>query len=370
VGQRLRAAVAAHDTVARLGGDEFLVITEGIAGARAASALAQHLLSSLNAPFQLPGGHEVFVDASIGVSLYPEDGTSAIDLVRCADAALYRAKDLGRNTFHFYTPGLIDAASDRLELEGRLRHALARGEFEVHYQPLLECEGRAVIGVEALVRWQPPGEAIVYPGRFIALAEETGLIGALGEWVLETACRQVQRWRRAGASELRLAVNLSARQLRQPEFPDRLTRVLTDTGLDPDALELEITESILMEHGTLVVGTLHALRSMGVRVAIDDFGTGYSSLAYLKRLPLDTLKIDRSFVADIPSHEGGAEIAAAIIALAHQLHFEVLAEGVESEAQLDFLREHGCDYFQGFLVSPAVTAEEFTTKFLKHPPTP
>ncbi len=362
VGARFRKVAPAVDTVARLGGDEFLVVIENVGNARAAGEVAQSLLHSLSAPFRLPSGHEVFADASIGISLFPEDGSTATELVRCADAALYRAKDLGRNTFHFYTPSLVDAASDRLELEGRLRHALTRGEFLVYYQPLLVCETGEMIGVEALVRWQPPGEPLVFPGRFIELAEETGLIGPLGDWVLETACRQVQRWRRGSHPELRLAVNLSARQLRQPEFPDRLTRVLSDSGLDPDALELEITESILMEHGPMVVGTLLALRSMGVRVAIDDFGTGYSSLAYLKRLPLDTLKIDRSFVADIPSHEGGTEIAAAIIALAHNLHFEVLAEGVETQAQLDFLKAHGCDYFQGYLVSPAVSAEELSKR--------
>ena len=182
--------------------------------------------------------------------------------------------------------------------------------------------------------------------------------------MLETACRQVQRWRRSAHPDLRLCVNLSARQLRQPEFPDRLTRVLADTGLDPDAMELEITESMLMEHGSMVIGTLHALRGLGVRVAIDDFGTGYSSLAYLKRLPLDTLKIDRSFVADIPTHEGGAEIAAAIIALGHTLHLDILAEGVETQAQLEFLRARGCDHFQGFLISPAVNAEELARRFL------
>lgn len=369
VGGRLSKAITGADTVARLGGDEFMVISEDCQSGRAAGELAARLLESLHAPFHLEGGHEVFVDASIGISLYPEDGASATDLVRCADAAMYRAKDLGRNTFHFYTPNLVDAASDRLELENRLRHALSRNEFEVHYQPLLTCDNSELVGVEALVRWQPPGEPLIHPGRFIALAEETGLIGALGDWVLETACRQVQRWRRAGfgGGELRLAVNLSARQLRQPEFPDRVTRVLAETGLDPDALELEITESMLMEHGSMVIGTLHALRSLGVRVAIDDFGTGYSSLAYLRRLPLDTLKIDRSFVADIPGHDDGAEIAAAIIALAHQLHLEVLAEGVESEAQLTFLRDQGCDYFQGFLVSPAIPADEFTQRFC-HPP--
>lgn len=366
VGARFRKAVGVADTVARLGGDEFLVIVEDVGNARAAADVARDLLDCLSAPFLLPSGHEVFADASVGISLFPEDGSTSIDLVRSADAALYRAKDLGRNTFHFYTPSLVDAASDRLELEGRLRRALARDEFVVHYQPLLECETSAIIGVEALVRWQPAGEPLVYPARFIALAEETGLIGALGDWVLETACRQVQRWRRGGNPDLRLSVNLSARQLRQPEFPDRVTRILSDTGLDPDALELEITESMLMEHGSMVIGTLHALRSLGVRVAIDDFGTGYSSLAYLKRLPLDTLKIDRSFVADIPSHEGGAEIAAAIIALAHTLHLDVLAEGVENEAQLGFLKAHGCDYFQGFLISPGVTADELSARFLKH----
>lgn len=364
VGERLRRAVGPADTVARLGGDEFLAIVENVGSARAAGEAARGLLDTLAEPFLLPSGHEVYADASIGISLFPEDGSTASDLVRCADAALYRAKDLGRNTFHFYTPSLVDAASDRLELEGRLRRALARNEFEVHYQPLLDCRDGRVIGVEALVRWQPPGEALVYPGRFIGLAEETGLIGPLGDWVLEIACRQVQRWRRSKHPDLRLSVNLSARQLRQPEFADRMTRMLADSGLDPDALELEITESMLMDHGSMVIGSLHTLRALGVRVAIDDFGTGYSSLAYLKRLPIDTLKIDRSFVADIPSHEGGAEIASAIIALGHSLHLDILAEGVETPAQLDFLRNHGCDSYQGYLCSPALPADELARRFL------
>jgi diguanylate cyclase (GGDEF)-like protein/PAS domain S-box-containing protein len=364
VGERFRRAAKLSDTVARLGGDEFLAIVENVGTARSAGNVARDLLNCLAEPFHLPSGHEVFANASIGISLYPEDGSTATDLVRCADAALYGAKDLGRNTFHFYTPGLIAAASDRLELEGSLRHALTRSEFVVHYQPLLDCQSGAIMGVEALVRWQPPGQPMVLPGRFIALAEETGLIGALGDWVMETACRQVQRWRRSCAPDLRLAVNLSARQLRQIEFPDRLTRVLSDTGLDPDALELEVTESMLMEHGNMVLGTLHALRSLGVRVAIDDFGTGYSSLAYLKRLPLDTLKIDRSFVADIPAHAGGAEIASAIIGLAHTLHLDVLAEGVENIDQLNFLRAKGCDFFQGFLISEALSADDLAKRFL------
>lgn len=366
VGERFRKVAKLTDTIARLGGDEFLAIVENVGTARCAGDVARELLNCLSEPFHLPSGHEVFADASIGISLYPEDGNTATDLVRCADAALYGAKDLGRNTYHYYTPSLVDAASDRLVLEGRLRHALTRGEFVVYYQPLLDCQSRTMMGVEALVRWQPPDQPMVLPGRFIGLAEETGLIGALGDWVMETACRQVQRWRRAGASDLRLSVNLSARQLRQPEFPDRLTRVLSDTGLDPDALELEVTESMLMDHGSMVLGTLHALRSLGVRVAIDDFGTGYSSLAYLKRLPLDTLKIDRSFVADIPAHEGGAEIASAIIGLAHSLHLDVLAEGVENEDQLSFLQAQGCDFFQGFLISEALSAEQLASRFLNN----
>ena len=368
VGERLREAVASTNTVARLGGDEFLVIVEHIAGARIAANIAREVLESLLASFRLPSGHEVFVDASIGIAVFPEDGGSVNDLVRNADAALYRAKDLGRSTFHFFTPGLLDAANDRLALEGRLRRALARGEFLVHYQPLLDCDTRQVIGAEALVRWHPPGEAMIFPGRFINIAEDTGLIAPLGDWVLETAARQMQRWRRAGANHLRLAVNLSARQLRQPEFVDRITRVLADTGLDPDALELEITESTLMELGNVLIATMLDLRSIGVRFAIDDFGTGYSSLAYLRRLPIDTLKIDRSFVADIQPHQGGAEIASAIIALAHKLQIGVLAEGVENEAQLSFLKEQGCDEFQGFLISQAVSAEDFARKFLNLTP--
>lgn len=367
IADRLRGAIAGSSTVARLGGDEFLLIAEDVQGVRDAEVLAHSVLESLRGPFELSAEQEIFVAASIGISLYPEDGIVAGDLVRSADAALFRAKELGRNTFHFFTASLVDAASERLALESRLRQSLKRGEFVVHYQPILRCEDRGIEAVEALLRWQPPGEAEVLPGRFIGLAEDTGLIGPLGDWVLETACRQVQRWRRMGASHLRLAVNLSQRQLQRPEFSDHVISILADSGLDPDALELEITESMLMEKASLVIGTLHTLRALGVRVSIDDFGTGYSSLAHLKRLPLDTLKIDRSFVADISRHQGGAEIASAIIALGHQLHLEVLAEGVETEAQLAFLCERGCDQFQGFLVSPAVPPIELARRFLAAP---
>lgn len=366
IADRLRGVLVGSSTVARLGGDEFLLIAEDVQGVRDAELLADTVLESLRSPFQLSAEQEIFVTASIGISLYPEDGTVASDLVRAADAALFRAKELGRNTFQVVTASLVDAASERLALESRLRQGLKRGEFVVHYQPILRCADRRIEAVEALLRWQPPGEAEVLPSRFIALAEDTGLIVPLGDWVLETACRQVQRWRRMGASHLRLAVNLSQRQLQQADFSERVMRILADSGLDPDALELEITESMLMEQTSLVLAALRTLRSLGVRVSIDDFGTGYSSLARLKSLPLDTLKIDRSFVADIPRHQGGAEIASAIIALGHQLHLEVLAEGVETEAQLAFLSELGCDQFQGFLVSPAVSPTELARRFLAH----
>ena len=279
-------------------------------------------------------------------------------LLQYADAAVYQAKEQGRNIYRFYTEALTQAAHERLDLERRLRGALEREEFLLHYQPQLSAAEGRIIGVEALVRWQPPGQALVSPARFIPLAEETGLIVPLGEWVLRTACAQAQAWRLAGWPSLLMAVNLSARQIRQPDLVGRVRAALADSGLPADYLELEITESGLMEQGEQAETILRALKETGVRLAIDDFGTGYSSLAYLKRFPIDQLKIDQSFVRDIPHDPNDMEIAAAIIALAHTLRLEVLAEGVETTEQLAFLREHGCDLYQGYLFSRPVPSED------------
>ncbi len=356
IGTRLRGATAVADTVARTGGDEFLIVARGATSARDAATFAENLLTAFVASFRLSGGFEVFVRTSIGISMFPEDGSSATELLRNADAALYRAKDLGRNSYQFFAPALLDAATRRLAIEGQLRQALERDEFLVHYQPIFNCDTDAIDAVEALVRWRPAGGELVMPGEFIDIAEDTGLIESLGEFVLLTACRQVQRWRRARAPELRLCVNVSARQLRAADFTDRMLRVLGETGLDPDALELELTESLLIEHGRHLQRVLTGLRKLGMRIAIDDFGTGYSSLSYLKHLPVDTLKIDRSFVKDIDADDGAA-ITGAVIALGQQLNLDLLAEGVETQAQLEFLRARGCQYYQGLLRSPALAPE-------------
>jgi diguanylate cyclase (GGDEF)-like protein/PAS domain S-box-containing protein len=356
--QRLRERLRDEDTLARLGGDEFLVIMEYLHRPEEAAAVAQSLLRLLaKQPFHLPGGHEVFINASIGLSLYPEDGQTATELLQHADAAVYQAKEQGRSTYRFYTEALTQAANERLGLESRLRRALERGEFVLHYQPLVSVPMGRIIGVEALVRWQPPDGALVPPMRFIPLAEETGLIVALGEWVLRTACAQAKAWLEAG-SPLLLAVNLSARQFQTVDIVEQVRAVLADTGLPAVALELEITESTLMEQGQQAITTLNALKALGVRLAIDDFGTGYSSLAYLKRFPINKLKIDQSFVRDIPNDPGDMEIAAAIIALARTLRLEVLAEGVELPEQLVFLRAKGCDSYQGYLFSQPVPVAE------------
>ncbi len=360
VGDRLRE----EDTLGRLGGDEFLVLLERIVRPEDAAVVARDILRSLGKPFTLSTGVEFYIHASIGISVYPEDGADAHDLVRNADAAMYRAKDQGRNTYGFYTADLTRAASERLEMETRLRHALEQEEFVLHYQPLLSVSDGSVIGAEALLRWQPPGEELIPPDRFIPVAEETGLIVPLGEWVLHQACSQARAWVDACPSLRTLAVNISAQQFRRGDIGDCVRRVLADTGLPATILELEITESGLMEQGRWATDVLHTLKGSGLHLAVDDFGTGYSSLAYLKRLPLDKLKIDRSFVRDIPGDPNDMAIAATIIAMARSLGLEVLAEGVETEAQLDFLREQGCDFYQGYLFSPPVPAEEFSCRYM------
>jgi len=358
IARRFGAQLGERQTLARLGGDEFLLLLEAVESPADAALAAQNLLQIFDQPFELPGGQEVYANASVGIALYPADGRSSDDLIRNADAAMYQAKASGRSTYHFYTAELTRSANDRLEMHGRLRRALANQEFRLHYQPVIDVASNQLLGVEALVRWFPPGEAVVFPGQFIAVAEETGLILALGDWVLRAACRQMVAWRAAGMGPLKLAVNLSARQLQQPGVVWQLQDVLEEAQLPAEALELELTESTLMEQGDQVVETLTALRALGVSLAIDDFGTGYSSLAYLKRFPVQTLKIDRSFVADLQDGDNQGEIAAAIIALGRSLHLSVIAEGVEHPQQLHFLRRNGCHAYQGFMASQALDAEQ------------
>jgi diguanylate cyclase (GGDEF)-like protein/PAS domain S-box-containing protein len=357
--RRLSARLREDDTLGRLGGDEFLVVLENLERPEDAAGVAQTLIQLLERPFILPSGHEVYIGASIGISLYPTDASNVTELIRTADVAMYQAKEQGRNTTRFYTPTLTVAANERLEMEARLRRALANNEFLLHYQPQVDARSGAVIGCEALVRWQSPEEGMIPPARFIPLAEETGLIVPLGEWVLRTACAQALAWLDAGLPPLVMAVNLSGRQLQSRDVVERVAAILQETGLPAAHLKLELTESMIMGRPEQSVELLRSLKSLGLRLSIDDFGTGYSSLAYLKRFPLDELKIDRGFVRDIPHDLNDGEIAAAIIAMARNLNLKVVAEGVETVAQQAFLAAQGCGAFQGYLFSRPLPAADF-----------
>lgn len=355
--QRMRACLCETDTLARLGGDEFIAVLEDLPDPENAASVAQKLIDRLDAPFALSGEQEVYIGGSLGISIFPDDADDADRLIQYADAALYQAKGSGRGTYHFYTESLTTSANERLALETRLRHALEQDEFVLDYQPLVALTDGRMFGVEALVRWQIPGVGLLSPSRFIPLAEETGLIVPLGEWVLRMACARMKTWLDAGLPLEMLAVNLSPRQFQQGDLHERIRAILAETGLASRHLELEITETALMEDGPENETKLAVLKNLGVRIAIDDFGTGYSSLAYLKRFPIDKLKIDQSFVRDIPLDSSNMEIVAAIIAMAKNLKLEVLAEGVETDAQLAFLKHQGCDVAQGYLFSRPVAAD-------------
>jgi diguanylate cyclase (GGDEF)-like protein len=355
--QRIRRSVRNADCVARLGGDEFTVVLADVAGPNAAVAAAQNIGRALGTPFEIDG-HDIFVNASVGISLYPHDGTDVGTLLKHADTAMYRAKKTNSG-FQFFEASMEHSISEHVRLESDLRRALERNELEVFYQPQARVDNGRIVGMEALVRWNHPLRGMVPPADFIPLAEETGLINSLGEWVLRTACAQVQAWMQAGLPPMRVAVNLSVRQLLQKDFAATVEQALKDTGVPPRLLELEITESTLMEHAQHTLEALHRLRGLGVRLSIDDFGTGYSSLSYLKRFPVDIIKIDRSFVRDVSTDADDASIVTGIIALAHSLRLQVVAEGVETEAQLRFLKERSCDLLQGYYLSKPVSAKEF-----------
>ncbi|WP_232222197.1 bifunctional diguanylate cyclase/phosphodiesterase [Thioalkalivibrio paradoxus] len=349
VAKRLAGRLREQDTLARLGGDEFLLILEQPRDPEAAGQLADVLLKLLEQPFVIENGRELFVSASIGISLFPDDATTVTELIQHADAAMYQAKSRGRNTYQFYTAALTRLANLRLSMEARLRRAIERNELLLHYQPQVDLATGTPVGVEALVRWQSSEGRIVPPGEFIPIAEDSGLIVPLGYWVLREACTQGRSWLDAGRPPMRLAVNLSALQWQHKDLLKRIQAILDETGFPAEQLEFEITETTLMEGGGPETGVLVALRDLGVRVAIDDFGTGYSSLAALKRFPVDVLKIDRAFVDGLPDDPDDQEITSAIIAMARSLHLEPVAEGVETRAQRDFLLERGCRTGQGFL---------------------
>ncbi len=365
VARRILDCVRSADTVSRPGGDEFVVLLSTIEAPQDAARVAEKLLSALTRPYQLEG-HDLVITASIGVAVYPDDGADAQTLVRNADAAMYHSKEAGRDSFHFFTPDMNSRVLERLSLENSLRRALERQEFCLHYQPqvALAKDGRhyQLIGFEALIRWHHPEMGLIPPGRFIPVAEDSGLIVPIGTWVLAEACRQNRRWQEQGLPPVPVAVNISALQFRHAQFEHSIASALADSGLSPDWLELELTESMMLHHGDQAVELLDRLKAQGLQLSVDDFGTGYSSLAYLKRLPLDKLKIDQAFVRDIASDPDDAAITATIIQMAHSLGLAVIAEGVETVEQLDFLRHHDCGAAQGFYFArpmPAAEAESF-----------
>lgn len=365
VGPRIKTAVRNQDIVARLGGDEFAVALTGLEQEEDMRSILQALDQAFSEPFDV-GGKEVFLTATCGVALYPQHTQNFDDLVRFADTAVHHLKRQGGSGIQHYDRAMSADGGERLDLEVALRHALKRDEFRLYYQPQMEMDGR-IIGVEALLRWEQRGEGMVMPAKFIPLLEETGLIISVGEWVLRRACRDQRRWVEGGHGPIPISVNLSPRQFRNKELVSMIHNVLTETGCDPALLELEITESSVMDDPDSALAILRELHDMGLRIAMDDFGTGYSSLSYLKRFPLDVLKIDRSFVADVPGDEDDEAIIDAIIAMAHRLKLKVIAEGVEEAEQLDFLRMHGCDRVQGYFFARPMPYDELLGFFSQHP---
>jgi diguanylate cyclase (GGDEF)-like protein len=352
---RLRSVLREGDTVGRVGGDEFVIILNGQSNEEVIFRAMQRIAARIAEPITIEG-KELYVTCSAGISLYPQDGEDVDTLLKNADAAMYRAKEHGRNNFQFYTSEMNERVNERLALENALRRALERQEFLLHYQQKVELKGGRIIGAEALVRWMHPEWGLVRPARFIPLAEETGLIVQIGEWVLREACRQTRAWMDQGVDPGVVSVNLSARQFRQEGLVRMVSRILEETGVEPAQLEMELTESMVMHNAEAAIATLQGLKSLGVALSVDDFGTGYSSLSYLKNLPIDTLKIDRSFVREIGAGAEADEglLAQAIISLGHSLHLKVIAEGVETDAQVRFLKRNGCDQVQGFLYGEPV----------------
>jgi diguanylate cyclase (GGDEF)-like protein/PAS domain S-box-containing protein len=358
IAERIQEYVREGDTVARLGGDEFTLLVPGITAEEDAAKIARKICEAVHDPFWVDG-RELFVTTSLGVSVYPSDGHDAETLVRNADSAMYRAKEQGRDNYQLYTPAMNAKAIERLSLESRLRQAVANDELELHFQPFIDLRTAELIGAEALVRWRHPELGLIPPGDFIPIAELSGLIIPIGEWVLRTACAEARKWHESGFPHLTVSVNLSSRQFQQTDLISQVTHALAESGLDADKLDLEITESNAMQNAEHSINTLWGLKKLGVRISMDDFGTGYSSLNYLKRFPIDRIKLDQSFVRDLPSDKDDAAIAMAVIAMGRSLELIVIAEGVETEEQLSFLRNHNCDQLQGFLLSRPLPAEAF-----------
>ncbi|MDX5334180.1 MAG: EAL domain-containing protein, partial [Gammaproteobacteria bacterium] len=369
VADRLSRLVQRGDTLARAGGDSFVLLMEDNASRHRAVTLANRIQRRFVEPVNV-GEQELITTLSMGISLYPDDGDAPDELLQHAEAALYEVKSAGRNAHRLYTPALSEGLADRLSLERALRGVVARNELLLHYQPQIDLANNRLVGVEALVRWQHPELGLVSPARFIPLAEEIGIIGELGAWVLQEACRQMRAWQAAGVVVPRVAVNLSVQQIERRSLIPLVRGVLDDSGLEPSNLELEVTESIIMREPERATAALSGFRDLGIQLAIDDFGTGYSSLSYLKHLPLDRMKIDQSFVRDIGRDGNSEAISRAIIGLARSLDLETVAEGVEEVSQREFLLREGCDIAQGYLYSPPVTAEEISLSWQRWQPEP
>lgn len=366
VAQQIRNCVREGDTVARFGGDEFTLLIEKIDHVEDAAKIAQKILETVKVPIHV-GDRELATSTSIGIALYPNDGVDPETLIRNADTAMYRAKEAGRNNFQLFTAAMNAEAVHRLSMEQSLRKAIEQEELRLFYQPLFQLPSHQLYGFEALIRWQHPTQGLLSPAHFISLAEVSGLIIPIGDWVLRTACRQAKSWQKVFGREIRVAVNLSALQFHQVDLVEKISAILKDTGLPAQLLDIEITESNAMQNAENSVRTLLDLKRLGVKISMDDFGTGYSSLSYLKRFPIDTLKLDQSFVRDLSVDADDGAIATAVISMAHTLRLKVVAEGVETESQLDFLRDRFCDQVQGFLFSPPVPVED-VVRFLKFPP--
>jgi diguanylate cyclase (GGDEF)-like protein len=357
VAERLKHSIRESDTVARIGGDEFSILLADIANPDDISGIARKIVDAIKEPYWIRG-YQLHSSTSIGISIYPDDADTKEALFKSADIAMYHAKR-GGNTYQFYSPSMNMRSIERMRLESWLRQAIGRGELEVYYQPQVTTDTRRVFCAEALVRWNHPEQGVLGPKNFIPLAEETGFITAIDEWVLQTACAQIRSWQEAGLLNLCITVNLSAKEFHKPDIVDRISLILQETGLDPKLLDLEITESVAMKSPETTIANINRLAEIGVHFAIDDFGTGYSSLSYMKRLPIQKLKIDQSFIRDIATDPDDRAIITAVTSMAHNMNMKVIAEGVETEDQFSFLRETHCDEAQGYLFSRPLPAEEF-----------
>jgi diguanylate cyclase (GGDEF)-like protein/PAS domain S-box-containing protein len=368
VARRLKECVRESDIVARLGGDEFVVVLTGMIAAFDAAPIASKILRSLGDAYLIEG-NILHSSPSIGISIFPNDGFDSQALMKAADTAMYHAKEQGRNNVQFFTAAMNESAGQRMALERELRQALECGQFELHYQPQVCAEDGRTCAVEALIRWNHPQQGLISPLKFIPIAEESGMIEEIGLWVLNEACRQLVAWRDEGLPAIRMAVNISAHQLRSSGLVNAVQTALERYQLRGSDLELEVTESVAMKDPERAIGQLHALEKLGIRLAIDDFGTGYSSLAYLKQLPIHCLKLDRTFVSDIETDSNDASISTATLALAHSLNLQVVAEGVETEGQMNFLKQHSCDFLQGYYLGRPEPGKIWSTRWKENPET-